>query len=126
MNVIRNNYAENEHLALASDLETIRELGLKVIPLSQVVDWHQGSLTDEDVSACVAITFDDGSWFDFYDLHHPTCGMQRSMFNILRDFNKRNGPSSTVVINISSKGCASECIGKALIKSVLVIFAILG
>lgn len=91
MNIIKNSYAENDHLALASDLETIGELGFRVIPLSQVVDWHQGSLMDEDVARTVAITLDDGSWFDYYDLDHPTCGLQRSMFNILRDFNERNG-----------------------------------
>ena len=87
INVINNNYAENDHLALAADLETISELGLKIIPLSRVVDWHQGLLADKAVAGSVAITFDDGAWFDFYDLDHPTCGMQRSMFNILRDFN---------------------------------------
>jgi peptidoglycan/xylan/chitin deacetylase (PgdA/CDA1 family) len=38
----------------------------------------------------VAITFDDGTCFDYYDLEHPYCGVQRSMFNILRDFNLRN------------------------------------
>lgn len=93
MNVINNTYAENDHLALQSDLDTISELGFKIIPLRQVVDWHQGSLADEDVSRSVAITFDDGSWFDYYDLDHPTCGVQRSMINILRDFNARKGSS---------------------------------
>jgi len=93
INVIRNTYAENDHMALAADLETIMELGLRIIPLSRVVDWHQGHVTDEEVSRSVAITLDDGAWFDFYDLDHPTCGMQRSMFNILRDFNSRNDAS---------------------------------
>ena len=65
VNVIDNTYQGNDHLALASDLLTIRELGFRVIPLSQVVDWHEGELNDEDVSQTVAITFDDGSWFDF-------------------------------------------------------------
>jgi peptidoglycan/xylan/chitin deacetylase (PgdA/CDA1 family) len=91
MNITKNTYAENDHLALASDLNTISELGFRVIPLSQVVDWHQGSLSDEDAGRAVAITLDDGSWFDYYDLDHPTCGVQRSMINILRDFNTRNG-----------------------------------
>jgi len=90
INVITNDYAGNDHLALASDLETIRELGLSIIPLGRLVDWHQGLLTDAEVSRSVAITFDDGSWFDFYDLDHPSCGMQRSMFNILKDFNARH------------------------------------
>ena len=89
--MIQNTYAENDHLALAADLETISGLGLKIIPLSQVVDWHQGLLADEEVAGSVAITFDDGAWFDFYDLDHPTCGMQRSMFNILKDFNDQSG-----------------------------------
>jgi len=90
INVINNTYAENDHLALASDLQTINQMGFRIIPLSRLVDWHQGSVADEDVSHCVAITLDDGSWFDFYDLDHPTCGMQRSMFNILKDFNDQN------------------------------------
>ncbi len=93
INVLQNNYAGNDHLALASDLETICELGLRIIPLNRVVDWHQGLLEDGEVSRSVAISFDDGSWFDFYDLEHPTCGMQRSMFNILKDFNTRSATS---------------------------------
>ena len=93
INVIKNTYEENDHLALAADLETIRELGMNIIPLSRVVDWHEGLLADAEVAGSVAITFDDGAWFDFYDLDHPTCGMQRSMFNILKDFNARSGQS---------------------------------
>ncbi len=93
MNVIKNTYAENDHFALASDLVTISELGFKVIPLNWVVDWYQGTLEDDEVSRTVAITLDDGSWFDYYDLDHPTCGVQRSMTNILRDFNVRNDSS---------------------------------
>lgn len=85
-NVVRNTYAENDHLALASDLTTLHELGFRVIPLSRVVDWHLGNVKDDEVSRTVVITFDDGSWFDYYDMDHPTCGVQRSMINILRDF----------------------------------------
>lgn len=91
MNINGDTYAKNDHLALASDLETIKELGFRVIPLSKVVDWHQGAVPDSDVFQTVAITLDDGSWFDYYDLDHPTCGVQRSMINILRDFDVRNG-----------------------------------
>lgn len=90
VNVIRNSYADNDHLALASDLQTITACGFRLIPLSRVVDWHQGLVADEDVSRAVALTFDDGSWFDFYDLDHPSCGVQRSMLNVLRDFNQRH------------------------------------
>lgn len=92
INVIENHYAANDHMALASDLETIHELGFQVVPLAKVVDWHQGLLDDIEVKRAVAITLDDGSWFDYYDLEHPSCGMQRSMFNILRDFNRQHRP----------------------------------
>ena len=88
INVIENHYAANDHMALASDLETIHAIGFRVIALSKLLDWHQGLLDDIDVRKCVAITLDDGSWFDYYDLDHPTCGPQRSMFNILKDFNR--------------------------------------
>ena len=93
INIIENNYAENDHLALASDLRSIAELGFRVLPLEKVVEWHQGFLPDEDVAGAVAITLDDGSWFDYFDLDHPTCGRQRSMFNILKDFNLESGAS---------------------------------
>jgi len=93
MNINGDTYARNDHLALASDLETIFELGFRVIPLSRVVDWQQGVLPDTDVFKTVAITLDDGSWFDYYDLDHPACGRQRSMINILHDHNAQHGAS---------------------------------
>lgn len=87
VNVIENTYEGNDHLALAADLLTIRELGFRVVPLSRLVDWRQGKAADGELDRAVAITLDDGSWFDFHDLEHPSCGMQRSMFNIIKDFN---------------------------------------
>jgi len=88
--VTSNSYAGNDHLALVSDLETIVASGRRIIPLNRLVDWYLGLRVDEEVARSVAISFDDGSWFDFYDLDHPTCGVQRSMFNILKDFNAGN------------------------------------
>ena len=91
VNVNANTYQENDHFALASDLRTINELGLEIVPLRDVVDWHQGLIADDKMARKVAISFDDGSWFDFYDLEHPTCGPQRSLLNILRDFQAEVG-----------------------------------
>ncbi len=90
MNIGGNDYSSNDHVALATDLRSIRKLGKPVIPLSHVVDWHEGKRTDEEVFDAVAISIDDGSWFDYYDLDHPTCGTQRSMFNIARDHQNRD------------------------------------
>lgn len=96
MNITENTYAGNDHIALASDLETIDELGFRVVALSRVVDWHLEILSDKEMERTVAISLDDGSWFDYYDLDHPTCGRQRSMFNILRDFQSRSATSRPV------------------------------
>ena len=118
MNITENTYAGNDHIALASDLETIDELGFRVVPLSRVVDWHQGLLADLDLSRTVAITFDDGSWFDYYDLDHPVCGVQRSMINILKDFNERN--TSTHQAHATSFVISSPQARSALDKSCMI------
>jgi peptidoglycan/xylan/chitin deacetylase (PgdA/CDA1 family) len=88
MNIGGLDYAHNDHVALDSDLRAIRKRGKRIIPLNELVDWLEGKLPDEAVSGAVALTTDDGSWFDFYDLDHPSCGRQRSMFNILQDHDR--------------------------------------
>lgn len=86
VNIIENTYQGNDHIALASDLRTLDRLGWSVIPLSKVVDWHQSGKETATSEKFVAITCDDGSWFDFYDLEHPTCGLQQGFLGIIRDF----------------------------------------
>ncbi|QJR09467.1 hypothetical protein DSM104443_00511 [Usitatibacter rugosus] len=84
MHISGASYEDNDHVALARDLELIADLHLRVCPLSDVVvAVETGDF--RDVEGCVAITFDDGSDFDFHDLPHPTWGVQRGMFGILQD-----------------------------------------
>lgn len=82
--------AGNDHLALADDLLTLGALGFRIVALSQVVDALGGGAAI-DLDRSVALSFDDGSWFDWFDLAHPTCGMQRSFANLLRDFRASSG-----------------------------------
>lgn len=96
MNVSGRRYSENDHVALANDLQTLHELGKSIISLSELMDWHSGEAADTEVADSVAITFDDGSWFDFYDIEHPSFGCQRSMFNILQDFQSNLSTPSSV------------------------------
>lgn len=90
-NVAGNDYADNDHVALATDLRRLFEAGWRVVPLDTVLDWHQGHRPDAELERCLAITFDDGSDFDFHDIDHPSCGLQRSLFNVLRDFVMETG-----------------------------------
>jgi hypothetical protein len=61
------------------------------VPLSQVVDVRLGVADEASVENAVALCCDDGSWFDWHNLDHPTCGRQKSLANILRDFRAETG-----------------------------------
>lgn len=88
-NVTDNSYAGNDHVALEADLKRISELDVEIISLEEVYGWHQGQALNTRGRGCVALTFDDGSDFDYFDLPHPKLGLQRSFLNILRAHNER-------------------------------------
>lgn len=80
-NVNGNDYSNNDHLALTEDLRLLRAEGLTVLPLSIAVDrWLSGHAPNQPV---VALTCDDGSWFDWHDIEHPTLGHQPSFRHII-------------------------------------------
>lgn len=93
-NVAGNDYVDNDHVALAADLALIHARGLRIVPLARVVDVLLGQAPDSEIERAVAITFDDGSWFDWYDLDHPTCGPQRAFAGVLRDFKAATGDAA--------------------------------
>jgi hypothetical protein len=86
-------YHNNDHVALEADLLLMHELGLKVITLSQLLDWRLGTLSDEAVNKSVVLTCDDGTWFDYYDVDHPFHGIQTSLFNILKNHQQKHHQS---------------------------------
>lgn len=87
-------YETNDHEALRSDLRTLHRHGFRIVPLSWVVEWLLGQRSEAEMARTVAITFDDGADFDFYDLDHPTWGPQRSFFNLLLDFRAEVGAAA--------------------------------
>lgn len=88
VNVAGSDYASNDHVALASDLETIDRLGWRIVPLPDVVARRSAGRSDWTAPRTLAITFDDGTDFDWRDLPHPAHGLQRSLFNCLADFRR--------------------------------------
>ncbi|MEM1411690.1 MAG: polysaccharide deacetylase family protein [Pseudomonadota bacterium] len=90
-NISSNEYTGNDHVALATDLRTLANHGWQSIPLDTLLDWHAGKVSDDAVRRRFVITFDDGSDFDFRDIDHPSCGRQRSFYNVLRDFEEAAG-----------------------------------
>jgi peptidoglycan/xylan/chitin deacetylase (PgdA/CDA1 family) len=105
INVEGTGYSLNDHVALQSDLQSLTRLGWRVEPLDDVVDWAAGGRSLPDRT--LALTFDDGSWFDYYDLDHPSHGRQRSFFNILRDFADQDHDNTQPRLNATSFVIAS-------------------
>jgi hypothetical protein len=103
-----NTYETNDHFALAEDLRTLTEQGLRVVPLTWVADWILGRRPDDDLERAVALSFDDGCTLDFTDLNHPTWGPQRSFFNILADFRATLAPSLQPTLHATSFVVASR------------------
>jgi hypothetical protein len=90
MNVGGRDYGDNDHVALAQDLRLLKRLGRRIVPLAEVVDAFLAQRLDR-LAGAVAITFDDGSWFDWHDIEHPSHGPQRGLAGILRDHRQASG-----------------------------------
>jgi hypothetical protein len=83
-------YGNNDLVGLASDLETVRARGFRIVALAELVRTWRRAPRELEGEKLVAFTCDDGGDFDFHDLPHPTAGTQRSVLNILRDFTARH------------------------------------
>jgi Polysaccharide deacetylase len=82
-------YANNAALALAQDLETMRNKGFTVVPLYWIAEWavgtRDGSTLPEKV---VGLSFDDGLDLDWIDNIIPShaCAPLKSFRAVLQDF----------------------------------------
>lgn len=90
IDVAGTDYATNDHVAFAADLELLHARGARIVPLAEVARAAVEGRLDR-LSGCVALSLDDGADFDAYDLPHPAWGPQRGMLGILRDFRARHG-----------------------------------
>ena len=84
-------HQNNDHIALEQNLKVIDELGFRVISISQLMAWRLGKVSDRAVEKTVVLTCDDGTWFDYYDVDHPTHGQTSSFFNLLKAHQNNSG-----------------------------------
>ena len=101
MSISGNEAANNDHKALAADLEVIDALGFEIQPLAALVTAWLEEPARLEGRRLVALTCDDGPDFDFRDIEHPQWGVQRSFLNILRDF-RASRPSAQPGLHITS------------------------
>ena len=100
-NISDNRYTGNDHVALGEDLRALHRAGWRPASLDLVLDWLEGRVHDAAMRRRFAVTFDDGSDFDFHDIDHPGCGPQRSLLHVLQDFAAETGvvvPAHSFVI----------------------------
>jgi len=83
-NISGNGYGTNDHVALRTDLTLLSDAGWTVRPLHELVETAVLARS-APARKTAALSFDDGTDFDFVDLVHPAFGLQRSMCNVLRD-----------------------------------------
>lgn len=107
VNIAGNDYADNDHVAFAADLRMIDDLGLRIVPVQWVVERLLG-LAEHNLDHCVALTCDDGSDFDYFDLVHPEHGEQRSLFNCLLDLRSERGPHAQPDLHLTAFVIASQ------------------
>lgn len=113
-------YAANDHIGLQRDLTLLHELGWQIIALETLIQaLLKGGWADLPTRS-VVLTLDDGSWFDWYDLPHPVHGMQRSMVNILRDFQQQYGSDAQPQLQATSFVIGSASAREALDQSCLI------
>jgi hypothetical protein len=102
-NIFGNDYATNDRLALASDVQAISQAGMRVISLSDFVDWLIGNLPETAVENSVVLTSDDAPIFDYEDVEYRDFGLQISTRTILR-----NTPAHITLFAIASPQAREE------------------
>ena len=83
-NVAGDDYAANDHVALAEDLAMLARDGWRIVPLRWVAEQRRG-LAHRDLARCVALTADDGTRLDVDDVDWPGHGRQRGFLGVLQD-----------------------------------------
>lgn len=84
-NISGNDYHTNDHIALRSDLNSITQLGVKIISAHNLVKWLKGELDLDLKEKYAVLTFDDGLMLDYLDWQHPKHGFQSSFYKILKE-----------------------------------------
>ena len=86
LNTRGHTYDSDDHLALESDLATLKRLGFRVERLTVLVDaFNEGSLSKYQGERVCAISFDDGVSHDFVDFYHPDRGLLKSFARVLSE-----------------------------------------
>ncbi|NND45433.1 MAG: polysaccharide deacetylase family protein [Xanthomonadales bacterium] len=106
-NIDGSSTSDNDHVALARDLEALTTAGKRIVALDAVVDALCDRPGAPSLDNAICLTFDDGCDFDVRDLEYPGQGLQRSFLGILRDFRENHGGTTQPGLHATSFVIAS-------------------
>jgi len=106
-NVAGSGTANNDHVALAADLEALHTAGCRFVSLSTLVERVFSGIPLNEKAPLVSLTFDDGCDYDVRSLEFPGFGIQPGLLQIMESFIERHGSDSQPGLHATSFVIAS-------------------
>ena len=106
-NVAGDETNNNDHVALAADLEVLHAAGCQFVSITTLIDAvFSGGLSVRELPL-VCLTFDDGCDFDVRSLDFPGHGKQAGLLQIMESFVERHGSAAQPGLHATSFVIAS-------------------
>lgn len=106
-NVAGNETHNNDHVALAADLEALHAAGCRFVSLGTLVDSLFSGDIEQPEEPLVCLTFDDGCDYDVRTLTFPGYGVQTGLLAIMEAFVRRHGKAAQPGLHATSFVIAS-------------------
>lgn len=101
-NIAGNETGNNDHVALAADLDALHAAGYQFVSLDTLIDDIYKGVPPASDKPLICLTFDDGCDFDVRSLEFPGQGLQTGFLQIMEDFLKRHGSDSQPGLHATS------------------------
>ena len=106
-NIAGDETANNDHVALAADLEVLHKAGCRFVSLATLVDAIFEGVSPAPESPLICLTFDDGCDFDVRTLEFPGYGLQPGLLQLMEAFIDRHGKPAQPGLHATSFVIAS-------------------
>lgn len=107
-NVAGDKTSNNDHVALAADLDALHDGGCQFVSLTTLVDVIFSGGSSASDSPMVCLTFDDGCDYDVRSLEIPGQGKQTGLLQILESFVEHHGSAAQPGLHATSFVIASN------------------
>lgn len=106
-NIAGSETGNNDHVALAADLEALHAAGCRFVSLGTLVDALFAGHAQAPDTPLVCLTFDDGCDYDVHTLEFPGHGVQPGLLTIMEAFAERHGKDAQPGLHATSFVIAS-------------------